>query len=180
MRSTSRGVVHIFTALGCQSAHSIKNKIDKRSDLCGRVMPRWMIGIEGKRLIRPIRKQLDEAAIFQQISYNNGDDLGDASTCNALREHRPGITNHQSAFRRDGDDFPALVKLPIVGVPSHRVSEVDTGVIDELVRVLRTAMPLQIVWSRNCHHLQVCQLSRDQRGHCRLSKAYGDIHAITH
>src|SRR5580700_10649972 len=94
MRSTSRRVDHIFTALGRRSVHSIKNKIEKCSDLCGRVMPRWMIGIEGKRLIRPIRKQLDEAAIFQQVSYNYGHDLGDASTRDALREHRPGITNH--------------------------------------------------------------------------------------
>jgi hypothetical protein len=52
--------------------------------------------------------------------------------------------------------------------------------IDELLRALRSAMPFQMAWSRNRHHLHVCQLSRDQRGHCRLSKGYGDIRAITH
>jgi hypothetical protein len=57
-------VEQISTPLGRRSARCIKYKIHKCADLCSGVMPRGIIGIEGKRLIGPIREQLDEAAVL--------------------------------------------------------------------------------------------------------------------
>ena len=111
-----RGDVPPFVTRGVTEfgrlSHAGKHKVEKRAYFRRRQMPRREVRIQRKTLLRPIREDLDQFAVFQQRIKTEGEALRDSVPSRAGTELGGKVVDNQPAADLDLDHLADAMELP--------------------------------------------------------------------
>ena len=76
------------------------------------MLPRWVDGVEREALIRPVREQVNQLSLPQQVRHRIFHHLHDSVACQAETVHGYDIADEDTAICGDLYDSSAAMELP--------------------------------------------------------------------
>src|SRR5215467_13567901 len=104
------------------------------------MMSRWMVGIERKVFVRPVRKEIDQLAFADQRLGDEQQHLRNAEAGETRAEQRARFVDGQPSVRGHNELLALAVEFPGVGPAGLRVAKLDAPVV-LLAQRLRVCWP---------------------------------------
>ena len=137
-----------------------------------------IISIPGETFLLPIRKEGHQSSTRQMGIHAKFENLSDPISCQAHSVHGCDVTQHELALRLNLDLLSTFTECPLEGTaPLPGLEEIDHPMPfrDQLLRVGRVAVFLQVAGRGYGSDSRVQQSSGDKSGWARLAEANSPI-----
>src|SRR3569623_3830337 len=160
-------------------SHQLIDEVEKCPGLGRNAMPRRIVGIERKPLVRPIRKQVDQAPLGEEGRGAQEQHLRNPETREAGIEQCAGVVDGETAARVDGYAGSLAMELPGKRLAGFRFAEFEAAVIAvlQVLRLFRAAPAFEIRGRGHRDDGGVQKLACDQRRGSGLAESQGEVEA---